>query len=74
MPYKTTEVTVDFDLSDFDDEDLLDELYARGLTLPVDAYDESRELLEKIWINRRNNKDFDAELDSLIYCVLGKVV
>lgn len=68
-----TEVEVDVDISYFETEDLLDELAARG-SLPQGADDNAKELLEKIWQKRRENKPFDSELDSLIYDVLGKVI
>jgi len=78
MAYKSVykEIEVDVDLVDFDDDELIDELERRGLdynTKGVDG-DSARELLEKIWQNRRENKPFDSELDSLIYTVLGKIV
>jgi hypothetical protein len=78
MAYKSVykEIEVDVDLEDFDDDELIDELERRGLdynTKGVDA-DAARELLEKIWQNRRENKPFDSELDSLIYDVLGKII
>lgn len=74
--YKTvyTEVEVDVDISEFDTEDLLDELEARG-SLPAEADFDAKELLEKIWMKRRlNNHDYQTELDQLIYQVLGHVV
>jgi hypothetical protein len=33
-----------------------------------------RELLESIWLNRRRGLDYQADLDKLIYGVLGKVI
>jgi hypothetical protein len=33
-----------------------------------------RGLLEKIWMNRRTGKDYQSELNALIYGVLGKIV
>jgi hypothetical protein len=74
--YKTvyTEVEVDVDISEFDTEDLLDELEARG-SLPVEGSFDSKELLEKIWMKRRlGNHDYQTELDQLIYQVLGHVM
>ena len=79
MTYKTiyTEVEVDVDMSDFDTDDLIEELEKRGLdynTKGVDA-DEMRGLLESIWHKRRlGNPDYQAELDQLIYGVLGHVI
>jgi hypothetical protein len=74
--YKTvyTEVEVDVDISEFETEDLLDELEARG-SLPVEGSFDSKELVEKIWMKRRlGNHDYQTELDQLIYQVLGHVV
>jgi len=74
--YKTvyTEVEVDVDLSDFDTEDLLDELASRS-SLPVEGSEDSKELVEKIWLKRRlGNHDYQEELDKLIYQVLGHVI
>jgi hypothetical protein len=74
--YKTVyaEVEVDVDISEFETEDLLDELASRG-SLPQEADDTSKELLEAIWLKRRlGNDNYQTELDQLIYQVLGHVV
>ena len=74
--YKTiyTEVEVDVDLSDFDTEDLIEELESRG-GLPVEQNGDAKEIVEKIWLKRRlGNHDYQAELDKLIYQVLGHVI
>lgn len=77
MPRVYTEVEVDVNLEEFDDDDLIEELERRGLnynTRGVDA-DEMRELLEKIWLKRRTGRsNVDTELNALIYGVLGKIV
>jgi hypothetical protein len=76
MTYKTiyTEVEVDVDLSEFDTEDLLDELASRS-SLPMEAGDNTKELIEKIWLKRRlGNNDYQDELDKLIYETIGKIV
>lgn len=67
------EVEVDVDLSDFDLEDLLEELESRG-ALPTERGD-SRVILESIWLKRRIGRtDYEAELDQLIYAGLGKII
>lgn len=74
--YKTvyTEVEVDVDISEFDTEDLLDELESRG-ELPVDGNIDAKSIVETIWLKRRlGNNDYQQELDQLIYAVLGRVV
>jgi hypothetical protein len=74
--YKTiyTEVEVDVDLSDFETEDLLEELESRG-ALPVDSNYDAKDLLQAIWLKRRLGRvDYQMELDQLIYAGLGHVV
>jgi len=66
-------VDVDVDISDFETADLLDELESRG-ALPG-ASDDTKEILEAIWLKRRNgNDDYQSELDQLIFLVLGHVI
>jgi hypothetical protein len=64
-----TEVEVDVDLSDFETEDLIDELELRGHM----ADTSSKEIVEAIYLKRRNGKNFLYELDQLVYGVLGKI-
>ena len=77
MTYKTVTVDAEVDLSDFDTDDLIEELESRGAdynTTGVNA-DEMRLLLESIWKKRRlGNHDYQTELDQLIYAVLGKII
>jgi hypothetical protein len=75
--YRTVTTEVDIDLDEFDTDDLIEELERRGRdynTHGVDA-DEMRTLLEHIWLKRRQGRqDYEIELNSLIYGVLGKIV
>ena len=76
--YIRTDVEIDVDdvLPDVDTDDLIAELKRRGEdynTYGVDA-DAMRGLLETIYLNRRVGKDYQAELEKLIYGVLGKIV
>ena len=74
--YKTvyTEVEVEVDISEFDTEDLIEELEERGEWTGSGSSD-SKELLEKVWMKRRmGNNDYQKELDQLIYRVLGHIV
>jgi len=78
MVYRTitAEVDVDIELEEFDDDDLLDELERRGLDMNtkfVDG-DHMRGILEQIWLKRRTNKDYQRELDDLIYFGIGKIL
>lgn len=76
MPYKYVTAEVEVDLADFDTDDLIEELERRRLdynTQGVDG-DEMRSVLEQVWIRRRQGQDYQADLDRLIYGVLGKLV
>jgi ABC-type transporter lipoprotein component MlaA len=71
MAYVT--VDVDVDLSDIDTVDLVEELESRGgteLSISDDLYTIIRNLYEK----RRTGKDYQTELDQLIFSVLGKII
>jgi len=72
--YKTiyTEVEVDVDLSEFDTEDLINELESRGTG--VSDVGEGKEILGAIHEKRRLGKDYQTELDQLIWAGLGKFV
>ena len=76
MNYRTVTVDVDVDLSDFDDDDLIDELERRGLNLNtkfVDG-DTMRDYLTTLYNKRRLGQDYQAELDKLIYFGLGRIL
>ena len=68
-----TEVEVDVDLDEFDTDDLIEELERRGKGLEV-SEGAGTDLITAIWQKRRLGKDYEAELDELIYVVLGKVI
>ena len=72
--YKTVykEVEVDVDLDDFDTDDLIEELERRG-SGTMD-YGDGKEILQVIYEKRRLGKDYQAELEQLIYLGLGKVL
>lgn len=72
--YKTiyTEVEVDVDLSEFDTDDLLEELESRGAG--ATDYGDGREILQTVYEKRRLGKDYQTELDQLIWLGLGKFV
>ena len=72
--YKTMykEVEVDVDLSDFDTDDLIEELESRGAG--VMDYGDGKEVLQSIYEKRRLGKDYQTELDQLIWLGLGKVL
>jgi len=68
------EVDIDIDLEDFETDDLIDELESRGELPTTSGIYDSKELLEQIWMLRRNSKGYQTELDQLIYQVTGHVV
>lgn len=74
MVYRTvyTEVEVDVDMSDFETDDLIEELENRGQTFTTGT--NCSELLESIYQKRRLGKDYEAELDQLLWQGLGKVL
>jgi len=73
MPTVYTEVEVDVDLTDFDTDDLIEELESRGRGFEIDSITPT-ELVTKIWEKRRLGKDYQQELDELIYVAIGKIV
>jgi len=72
--YKTiyTEVEVDVDLRDFETDDLIEELESRGAG--ATDYGDGKEILLTIYEKRRLNRDYQQELDQLIWLGLGKVI
>jgi hypothetical protein len=72
--YKTiyTEVEVDVNLSDFETDDLIEELESRGSG--VTNYGDGKDILNAIYEKRRLGKDYQTELEQLIYLGLGKIV
>jgi len=66
-------VQVDVDLSEFDDDDLAQELEYRGYHVVKDDMPKD-ELIESIYLKRRTGQDYQTELDTLIYNVIGKIV
>jgi hypothetical protein len=73
--YKTiyTEVEVDVNLSDFDTEDLIEELESRGAGVEPE-FGDGKEILMAIYEKRRLKQDYQAELDQLIWMGLGRVL
>ena len=73
MPTVYTEVEVDVDLDDFDDDDLIEELERRGKGFEV-VGQRPTELVEQIWQKRRLGLDYQTELDELIYVATGRIL
>ena len=76
MPYVETYIDADDVLRELSDDELIDELKRRGNdynTQFVDG-DEMRMVLQTLYEKRRIGKDYQYELDKLIYGILGKIV
>jgi hypothetical protein len=68
-------ITVDVDLDQIDDDDLLDEVKYRNLSVGDYATSEQmNEIITAIWQKRREGKDYQKELDDLIYHGIGKIL
>lgn len=72
MPTVYTEVELDVGLEDFDDDDLIEELERRGKSLEMPGTSGTG-LVETIYQKRRLGKDYERDLDELLYLVTGKV-
>jgi hypothetical protein len=72
MPLVYKEVEVDIDLEDFDTDELVEELERRG-SGTVD-YGDGKDVLMSIYEKRRLGRDYQQELDQLIWLGLGKIV
>jgi hypothetical protein len=70
MTYKMIEVEVE--LSDFDDDELIDELESRGKYSPTMG--DTEELIDKIFHLRRQGKPYERELDEYLYIRTGRAV
>lgn len=71
--YKTVYTEVEVELSDFDTDDLIEELESRGKGMEV-SNQTGTELLTAIYQKRRLGQDYQRELDELIYVGIGKIV
>jgi hypothetical protein len=71
--YITVTAEVDVDLDEFDDVDIANEFHRRNLK-NTSGKDEIALVLNDIHEKRRLGKDYQRELDNLIYGVIGKVV
>lgn len=73
MPIIETYVEVEVDLTDFDTDDLIEELESRGKGMEVSSQT-GTELLTSIYQKRRLGQDYQRELDELIYVGIGRIV
>ena len=65
-------IEVEVELSDFDDEDLIDELKSRGKY--NGTMGNSDELIDKIFHLRRQGKPYEQELDEYLYMRTGRAI
>ena len=72
-PTVETYVEVDVELSDFDTDDLIEELESRGMGLEI-ASQSGTELITAIYQKRRLGQDYQHELDELIYIGIGRIL
>lgn len=73
MPEVEVWTTVDVELDDFSDDDLIEELEKRGLGAEVPG-STATELITQIYQKRRLGKDYQPELEQLIYQTIGKII
>lgn len=73
MPTVYTEVKVDVSLDDFNDYDLIEELEKRGKGFEVNSATPT-ELVTQIYEKRRLGRDYQRELNELIYVAIGKII
>lgn len=73
MPEVEVWTTVDVDLDEFDTDDLIEELTKRGRGMEISSQT-GTELLTAIYEKRRLGRDYQRELDQLIYLGIGKFV
>jgi hypothetical protein len=59
-------------MEDFDTDDLVTELERRGAG--TTEYGDGKDILQTIYEKRRLGKDYQQELDHLIWLGLGKIV
>ncbi len=66
------EVEVDVDLSDFETDDLIEELESRGAG--ATDYGDGKDILMAIYEKRRLGQNYQTELETLIYMGLGRFI
>lgn len=73
MPYVNVDIDTDEILAELSDGDLIDELEKRGKDYNL-HFDKMKEVLQSLYEKRRLGKDYQSELDELIYGILGKII
>lgn len=73
----STYVDIDIDLEEFTDDELIEELESRGKMIGdsrVTPRGDAIALLTSIYEKRRSGKEYQSELNELIYNALGRIV
>lgn len=71
MTYVYKEVEVEFDLSDLEDEDLIEELQSRKISFNSFDFNQT---LNEIYLCRKLSVPYEHLVDKLIYETLGKII
>lgn len=66
-------VNVDVDISDFEDEDLINELKDRGYTIAGDIVDDNA-ILSEIYRLMRTDGDYKSLIEDYILTKIGRVI
>jgi hypothetical protein len=76
MPYVETYIEPDDVLDELSDDELSDELKRRGKDYNLNFVDgdKMKDVLLSLYEKRRIGKDYQVELDELIYGILGKII
>jgi hypothetical protein len=64
-------IEIDVELNDFSDDDIREEAIGRGL---FNSDYGINQLITTLYEKRRLGKDYQAELDKIIYETIGKIV
>ena len=67
--YRTVNVDVEVELYDFDTEELIEELENRDVPLST----QTKALVQTIYDKRMLKKDYQKDLDELVWEVLGRI-
>jgi hypothetical protein len=76
MPYVNVDIDTDEILAELTDNELIDELKRRGIDYNTEFLDgdEMKDVLLSLYEKRRIGKDYQSELNELIYGSLGKII
>jgi hypothetical protein len=76
MPYVEIYIEPDDVLDELSDDELSDELERRGKDYNLNFVDGDamKMVLQSLYEKRRIGKDYQVELDKLIYGILGKII